>query len=765
MSSRAQVAVLPPLGRRAPRPGAITAAVRERPALRVVAFAAFGLYGVLRWASMLSPAPTWRSLGMLAVATAIVAMGVLLEGRLRALLVFAGIVALLAMFAFSGVPFSWVRHLRIWATGDGVGQGLSGLPRTLIPYAGLDPWIREVILLGGGLLLLGSALILALAPRPLSEARRAVSAIPLLTLAVLPSTINRPPGVYVHGLLLFGLLALFIWGERLDQDDGAVVVGVAAIAAAAGMAFAPVLDTHKPWVNYQALTSSLAPGASESFDWSQRYGPLAWPRKGHEVIDIKAAHQDYWKAQNLDVFNGRGWIAGEAAGGDSQLVGVDPSSIQTWTQKLTVTLRAMKTTNVIAAGFALQPTHIASAVSAGVSPGTWTTGTQLGPGDSYQVSVYDPHPTSGQLETAGADYPDTLISYRALFIPAAAVGTELVFPAFGSQERLQSFGVPPQSHPARLIKTSPYGRAYALAQRLARGSATPYDFVTAVKSYLSHGFTYNENTPVHQYPLESFLFKDKYGYCQQFAGAMALLLRMGGVPARVSVGFTNGSYNTSGHDYVVADIDAHAWVEAWFPHFGWVRFDPTPAVAPARGGKLPIVSAAPNLKPGAAGSPSVRGLGSGPTGPVAAAKSHGATSPLVWIIPLALLAAAALVLLALTRTTGEPSAEEMLAELERALARSGRTIAAGVTLAELERRFRTSPDAAAYIRAIRMARFAGHGRPPTTDERRALRSQLRAGLGLGGLLRGLWALPPRWRMPAIRRRPRPSTPGPRPSTS
>ena len=130
-----------------------------------------------------------------------------------------------------------------------------------------------------------------------------------------------------------------------------------------------------------------------------------------------------------------------------------------------------------------------------------------------------------------------------------------------------------------------------------------------------------------------------------------------------------------------------------------------------------------------------------------------------------MLAAVAVLMLALTRTTGEPSAEEMLAELERALARSGRTISTGVTLAELERRFRTSPDAAAYIRAIRMARFAGDRRPPTTDERRALRTQLRAGLGMGGLLRGLWALPPRWRMPTIRRRSGPSTSSPRPSTS
>jgi transglutaminase-like putative cysteine protease len=757
VSSRAQVAVLPPLGRRAPRPGATTtAAVRERPALRLVAFAGFGLYGVLRWSTMLHPAPTWRSLGMLAVATAIVAIGILLDRRARPLVVFAGILALLAMFAFSGVPFSWVRHLRIWATADGIGQGLSGLPRTLVPYSGLNPWIREVMLLGGGLLLLGSALILALAPRPLTETRRAIAAVPLLTLAVLPSTINRPPGVYVHGLLLFGLLALFVWGERLDQDDGATVVGVAAIAAAAGMAFAPALDNHKPWLNYQALTSSLAPGVSESFDWSQRYGPLAWPRKGHEVIDIQAAHPDYWKAQNLDVFNGRGWVAGEAAG-SNQLAGVDQSSIQTWTQTLKVTLRAMKTTNVIAAGFASQPTHISSTVSAGISPGTWTTGTQLGPGDSYQVSVYDPRPNSGQLETAGDDYSDTLIGYRAMFIPATAAGTEVVFPSFGSHEHVQTFGVPPQSHPAQLVKHSPYGRAYALAQRLSHRSATPYEFVNRVMLYLSHGFSYNENTPVHQYPLEAFLFTDKYGYCQQFAGSMAMLLRMGGVPARVAVGFTTGSYNTSAHDYVVGDIDAHAWVEVWFPHYGWVRFDPTPAVAPARGGKVPIVSNAPSLKPGAQGPSGVRGLGQGPTGAPTATLHHGGTSPLVWIVPLALLAAVAGLMIALTRTTGEPSADEMLAELERALTRSGRTIRAGVTLAELERRFRTSPEAAAYIRAIRMARFAGDGRPPTTDQRRALRTQLRAGLGMGGLLRGLWALPPRWRMPTIRRRPRAST--------
>jgi hypothetical protein len=119
-----------------------------------------------------------------------------------------------------------------------------------------------------------------------------------------------------------------------------------------------------------------------------------------------------------------------------------------------------------------------------------------------------------------------------------------------------------------------------------------------------------------------------------------------------------------------------------------------------------------------------------------------------------LVALLVLALAAWTRS-GPLDADGMLAELERALARSGRPIADGVTLAALERRFRTSPGAAGYVRALRMTRFAGDTALPTLGQRRALRAQLRAGLGLGGALRALWALPPRpeWRQ---RRRRQPS---------
>jgi protein-glutamine gamma-glutamyltransferase len=71
--------------------------------------------------------------------------------------------------------------------------------------------------------------------------------------------------------------------------------------------------------------------------------------------------------------------------------------------------------------------------------------------------------------------------------------------------------------------------------------------------------------------------KTRAGYCQHFAGAMALMLRYLGVPARVAGGFTSGRWNRDRERWIVSDTDAHAWVEVWFPGYGWLPFDPTPS--------------------------------------------------------------------------------------------------------------------------------------------------------------------------------------------
>ena len=70
--------------------------------------------------------------------------------------------------------------------------------------------------------------------------------------------------------------------------------------------------------------------------------------------------------------------------------------------------------------------------------------------------------------------------------------------------------------------------------------------------------------------------RTKAGYCQHYAGAMALMLRYLGIPARVAVGFTSGDYDEDNRRWTVTDHDAHAWVEVWFEGWGWLPFDPTP---------------------------------------------------------------------------------------------------------------------------------------------------------------------------------------------
>ena len=242
----------------------------------------------------------------------------------------------------------------------------------------------------------------------------------------------------------------------------------------------------------------------------------------------------------------------------------------------------------------------------------------------------------------------------------------------------------------------------------------------------------------------NFLFERQEGYCQQFSGAMALLLRMGGCRPASPTGFTSGTRSGVNGPWSVSDIDAHAWVEVWFPHYGWVRFDPTPAVAPARGGGSvhPIQKGYPTGEPGAAATPTRRRSRAPHPRRLPATAAQGGLNPLLIVAALAALALLAWLIRGLLRPA--PSTEQLLDELERAMVRTGRPLGRGVTLAVLEHRFRDSPDAAGYIRSLRLRRYGGvrhTGRREPAVGRCA--QQLRRGLGMSGRMRSLWALPPR----------------------
>jgi len=121
-------------------------------------------------------------------------------------------------------------------------------------------------------------------------------------------------------------------------------------------------------------------------------------------------------------------------------------------------------------------------------------------------------------------------------------------------------------------------RVFALARDLTATEPTPYDRAVALERYLRDTYTYTLDVSMPPYDrdlADYFLFDLKEGYCDYYATAMAVLARAAGLPARLVVGYATGTYDAQQARYVVTEADAHAWVEIYFPAYGWITFEPT----------------------------------------------------------------------------------------------------------------------------------------------------------------------------------------------
>src|SRR5207245_323732 len=127
-------------------------------------------------------------------------------------------------------------------------------------------------------------------------------------------------------------------------------------------------------------------------------------------------------------------------------------------------------------------------------------------------------------------------------------------------------------------------RVKDLAHKVLDNIPNTYDRAEALETYLrSPPFQYSPQvkaTPPGRDPVDYFLFDLKQDFCECFASAMVIMLREEGVPARLVEGFTTGTYDAASGEYVVKEQDAHAWVEVYFPQYGWIEFEPTPSQPP-----------------------------------------------------------------------------------------------------------------------------------------------------------------------------------------
>ena len=127
-------------------------------------------------------------------------------------------------------------------------------------------------------------------------------------------------------------------------------------------------------------------------------------------------------------------------------------------------------------------------------------------------------------------------------------------------------------------------RSAELAQRMRGEAGSDEAFVESVLTMLhEQEFYYTlEPPPLGSDPVDRFLFETRRGFCEHYASAFAVLMRSVGIPTRIVLGYQGGELNPLGGHLIVRQSDAHAWTEVWLAGDGWVRVDPTSAVAPER---------------------------------------------------------------------------------------------------------------------------------------------------------------------------------------
>ena len=186
---------------------------------------------------------------------------------------------------------------------------------------------------------------------------------------------------------------------------GLGVAALLAIALAGALPLAAMADRGEPWFDYRAFAESLGPDDPVRFSWTQSYGPIDWPRNGNEVMRVTSLEPLYWKARNLDVFNGTAWtVRDEPAENPRRRRAVRGRPAVDWEtdrrgrSTIEFSIRRVRTSDVFGAGTSIEVSDASRSVQPGISPGTWDAPSSLRRGDSYTVEVHVPQPSADELE-------------------------------------------------------------------------------------------------------------------------------------------------------------------------------------------------------------------------------------------------------------------------------------------------------------------------------------------------------------------------------
>ena len=310
---------------------------------------------------------------------------------------------------------------------------------------------------------------------------------------------------------------------------------------------APSADTPE-----MGLIGAPPPQSRALVMWVQTNDPPPpEPEPGRPGRDLELRPIHYWRSAVFGAYTGTGWegAAPLAAAATSEQP-PPPTGVAGKGEGLVPGryLLSQQVQIVARHGTALFATSIPVETSVGTTlryAGPDETPLVYGSASSYSVQSWVPQVTDVMLRAASGAYPPEIASaYRQL----------------------------PASLPQRVRD---------LARRIVAGAATPYDKAVRIQDYLRQSYPYDLKTPPPpsgRDAVDYFLFDAPGGFCTYYASAMTVMLRSQGVAARVATGYATGSYDYTKGAYQVTPSDAHAWVEVYFPEYGWIEFEPTTAL-------------------------------------------------------------------------------------------------------------------------------------------------------------------------------------------
>jgi transglutaminase-like putative cysteine protease len=258
-----------------------------------------------------------------------------------------------------------------------------------------------------------------------------------------------------------------------------------------------------------------------------------------ELFVVQANEESYWRSTTLASFDGRTWAVPDRPvdTGNSELASGRSNSVEIRQQ-----------VRIVALTGSLVPAAPDPIAASGPSPSNLR---------------YDPGSTTLETQDSDVARGDTfdVVSSAPRFDPTFLASATSLDPTDSIYLEL------PEDFP---------NVARELAAEVTAGSTSSYEAAIALQNWFKSEFTYSlEVQPGHGSNAIVGFLRERVGYCEQFAGTYAAMMRSLGIPARVSVGFTTGR-SLGGGSFSVEGKNAHAWPEVWFDDVGWVLFEPTP---------------------------------------------------------------------------------------------------------------------------------------------------------------------------------------------